>query len=141
MDSPHILNDSSSLFLNNQVPVENVVEQPHPYANENLKQDAINSKVNDLFEQIDPTVGTDSNEHSADKVVSLLEHRFKIRRDTHSLERLKKVLKEDQFKDYYSDYLFDDVVSKLENNYRTFDSGGRDSKKNKRNKRNKSRGR
>jgi len=141
MDSPHILNDSSSLFLNNQAPVENVVEQPHPYANEHLRQDAIDSKVNDLFEQIDPTVGTDSNEHSVDKVVSLLEHRFKIRRDTHSLERLKKVLKEDQFKDYYSDYLFDDVVSKLENNYRTFDRGGRNPKNNKRNKRNKSRGR
>jgi hypothetical protein len=126
MTDQGFFNNSSYSFLNNksvQNDADNIEHEASDEGATSLKEDAVNKTVEDLFNRIDPTASKEDNtvDSKIEKIVKLLENRFKIRKQPHSLNRLKKVLEEDKFKEYYDDYLFDEVVKCLESKFRTFE--------------------
>jgi hypothetical protein len=125
MDNLGIFNSDSYLFLKNDNQVE-------PQLEDALKQNVEYGVVNDIFDKIDPVVNSQEPKYDVDKIVDMVQERFRIRRTPHSIDRLKKVLNEDQFKEYYSEYLFDDVLKKLESNHRVFEKQKKSPKRNNR---------
>jgi len=56
-----------------------------------------------------------------DKVLSLLENRFKMRKKPHSLQRLDNILSGNDFVEYTIPEMLDKVVAALEKKQRTFE--------------------
>ena len=121
MDNLGIFSGDSYLFLRNDLSTDPIQDNSLEY-----------SVVDKIFEKIDPSVGKESPKYDADRVIDMVQERFRIRREPHSIDRLKKVLKEDKFKDYYHDCIFDDVLKGLESNHRVFEKKKKSTKRNNR---------
>jgi hypothetical protein len=99
---------------------------------ENIEQNV----TDDLYEKIEPE--TDKTDNVA-KIIDMMQNRFRIRRNPHSIDRLRNVLKEDRFKDFYNEGMFDQILRGLESSNRSFNHNERS--KSKRNNRSRKRGR